>query len=93
VSRGQAGPGCFDFPFRASYPLSESAEMALEDYARALLRCEAAEALRAGDEPVRVNGVHVCGLAEPASRAALTDLEGFAREMALRGGSGGLGWS
>jgi hypothetical protein len=93
VSRGQDGPGCFDLAFQASYPLSESAEMALEDYARALLSCRAAEALRAEEEPAGVRGVHVCGLAAPASREALADLEGFAREMAARAGGGGLGWS
>jgi len=91
VSRGHAGPGCFDLAFREAYPLSEPAEVALEDYARALLHCGAAEAIRATEPPPRVSGVHVCGLAAPASRAVLTDLEDFAREMVVTGG-GGLGW-
>jgi hypothetical protein len=93
VSHGRLAPGCFDLPFLASYPLGESAEVALEDYARAVLRCEAAEALRALDEPARVTGVHVCGLAAAPSRAVLTDVEDFAREMAVRGGGEGLGWA
>jgi hypothetical protein len=93
VSHGRDAPGCFDLPFLAAYPLGESAEVALEDYTRAVLRCEAAEALRAGDEPSRVTGVHVCGLAATPARAALIDLEDFAREMAVRGGGEGLGWA
>jgi hypothetical protein len=93
VSHGRAAPGCFDLPFLGGYPLGESAEVALEDYARALLRCEAAEALRAVDEPSRVTGVHVCGLAAAPDREVLVDLEDFAREMAVRGGGEGLGWA
>jgi hypothetical protein len=92
VSRGHARPGCLDLAFREAYPLTEAAEVALEDYARALLRGDAAEAVPTAEEPARVGGVHVCGLAEPASAAALADLEDFAREMATAGG-GGLGWS
>ena len=92
MSQGRPVPGCFDLPFRAALPLGESAEVALEDYARAVLRCEAAEALRAG-EPSRVTGVHVCGLPEAPTRAVLADLEDFAREMAVRGGGEGLGWA
>jgi hypothetical protein len=93
MSRAQPGPGCFDLSFESSHALSEPAEVALEDYARALLSCGAAEAVRPEGDPGRVSGVHVCGLASPASPALLTDLEDFAREMAQRSDGGGLGWS
>ena len=36
--------GCYDIDFEAAYPLGEGAEVALEDYARALARAGAAEA-------------------------------------------------
>ena len=93
MSLGRSAPGCTDLAFLGSYPLSEPAEVALEDYARALLRCEAAEAVRTGEASPRVSGVHACGLSTPASQAALADIEDFARDMAAREGSGGLGWS
>ena len=90
-----AGPAadCYDLAFVASYPLAESAEVALEDYARELARARQAEALRGGDEPSRVRGVHVCGPAATLDRRLMTDIEDFARGLALRGGGGGLGWS
>ena len=85
---------CFDLAFQAAYPLGESAEMALEDYARALTRARGAEALRSPEDPLMVGGVHVCGMGSTLSRSTLADLEDFARDMATRGGvSTGLSWS
>ena len=84
--------GCYDIGFDAAYPLGEEAEVALEDYARALTRGRAAEALRASDDPGAVRGVHVCGLAAAITPALLRDLEDFARSLGT-GTGGGLGWS
>ena len=86
-------PGCFDLPFRAGYPLDEAGEVALEYYARALTRAAEAEALRAEDDPVRVCGVHVCRLGAAVTPAIASDLEDFARDLAVRAGGSGLGWT
>lgn len=92
VSRPE--PACRDLGFGAAYPLGETALLALEDYARALLQSEAAEALRGDGEAAPVTGVHVCRPSRAFDDAVLADLEGFAQEMATRAGSGtGLGWS
>jgi len=85
-------PGCYDIDFASAFPLDEGAEVALEDYARALTRSRAAEAVRAGDDPATVRGVHVCGLGMTLTPALLRDLEDFARSLVL-GTGGGLGWS
>jgi hypothetical protein len=85
-------PGCSEIDFERAYPLDEMAEVALEDYARALTRARGAEALRAGDDPATIRGVHVCGLGTAMTSALLRDLEDFARSL-VTGGSGGLGWS
>jgi hypothetical protein len=84
--------GCYEIDFETAYPLDEGAEVALEDYARALTRSQGAEALRAGDDPATVRGVHVCGLGAAVTGALVRDLEDFARAL-VTGGSGGLGWS
>jgi hypothetical protein len=92
MSRRAPGAGCYDLGFQGAYPVSEPSEVALEDYARVLLRCQSAEALRAENDPSVVKGVHVCGLGTALNQALLTDLEDFARGLAA-GGGGGLGWS
>jgi hypothetical protein len=92
MSRSEPGAGCYDLGFQAGYPMSESAEVALEDYARSLLRSQDAEALRAEDDPSVVKGVHVCGLGTTLSQPLLNDLEDFARGL-VSGSGGGLGWS
>ena len=83
--------GCYEIDFGTALPLDEPAEVALEDYARALTRARAAEAVRAGNDPATVRGVHVCGLATTLTPALLRDLEDFARSLIT--GTGGLGWS
>lgn len=84
----------FELPFRAAYPLGEAAELALEDYARALGGCEEAFALRADDDPGMVRGLRLVGLRETVTAGLLSDLEDFARDMALRRATGaGLGWT
>lgn len=93
MSRSAPASDCHELAFHASYPVDEPAEVALEDYVRVLMRARAAEALRAADQPGRVRGIHVCGPAVPLDRAAETDIEDFARDLATHGSGGGLGWS
>jgi hypothetical protein len=93
VSSRRPGPGCAELAFGARYPLDEPAEVALEDYARALTRAAEAEALRAEDEPGRVRGVHVCAPGAGVTPEVRRDLEHFARDLALRAGGSGLGWT
>ena len=70
--------------------MDEPAEVALEDYARVVTRSRAAEAVPGA--PGLVEGVHLCGPAQPPSPAAIADIEGFAGSL-LAGRAGGLGWS
>lgn len=93
VSRRRPRPDCAELAFQARFPLDEAAEVALEDYARALTRGAEAEALRADDDPGVVRGVHVCAVAAGVTPEIRRDLEDFARDLALRAGGGGLGWA
>jgi hypothetical protein len=93
MSQQRPESDCRDLAFRASYALPAPAEVALEDYARALTRSRGAEAMHAGRDPAVVAGVHVCGAAAPLEAGSLADLEAFARDMAVGGAGGGLGWS
>lgn len=90
---GSPSPDCYDLWFQASYPLAEPAEVALEDYTRELTRARDSEALRAADDPSRVRGIHVCGPVATIDQRLMTDIEDFARGLALNVGGGGLGWS
>jgi hypothetical protein len=74
--------------FRSSLPLSASATVALEDYARVLTGSDGALALHDGDV---VSGVRLDG-ARAVSEDQGRDIEAFARSLA-EGGQGGLGWS
>jgi hypothetical protein len=86
------GAGCHDVGFARAYALGDAAELALEDYARALAGpAAAAEAIPAPGEG-RVCGVHVCGASTGAGEALRAELEEFARDLAVRDGGGGLGW-
>lgn len=91
MSRSSPGTDCYDLSFQAGYPVDEPAEVALEDYARALLRARAVEGIRSEEDPAMVRGVHVCGLGASPTPALFTDVEDFARSLVVRGG--GLGWS
>ena len=73
--------------------MDDAGEVALEDYAREVTRARAAEAVRAQGDPAPVTGVHLCGLDAPPAPALRKDIEDFARDLALRSGGGGLGWS
>jgi hypothetical protein len=92
VSHARPAPGCQDLAFRSRHALAEEAEVALEDYARAVSRAREAEALREVGDASRVSGVHVCGLEAPAGDRDLSDIEDFALELTRRGGGSGLGW-
>ncbi len=93
MTRGRPGAGCYDLAFQAAYPIDETAEVAVEDYARTLTQSRAAEAVRRADEPSMIEGVHVCGLGAPLTQAIVTDLEDFARGVAMPDNGSGLGWS
>ena len=73
--------------------LSESAEVALEDYAREVTRSEGACALRGPEPGAAVVALRLDGLAAPPDEQLLSDVLAFARELAAAGESAGLGWS
>lgn len=83
---------CVELVFARRYLLAASAEVALEDYARALARATAAEAFADARDPERLSGVHLCSPATPPPDGVREDIEAFARELAGHRGSG-LGWS
>lgn len=94
MSRLRPESGCHELVFETGYELDEAAEVALEDYARALTRSRGAEASRSAEKDPLVEGVHVCGLGASPSPPILRDLEDFARDLARRtSGGAGLGWS
>ena len=93
MTRTRPEAGCHDLAFHAAYPVDEAGEVALEDYARALTRAGGAEAVRAADDTGVVTGIHLCALGSSVIPAVLIDIEDFARDLAVRGGGGGLGWS
>lgn len=91
MSRANPGPACRDLAWAPGRVLSDPAQMALEDYARALLRAAWAEAVV--DAAGRVSGAHVCGVTSEPTPEACRDLEAFAQDLAQRESGGGLGWS
>ena len=91
MSRSHPQPDCVQLSFDEAYPMDEPSEIALEDYARVLARARAAEALRA-EPSAGVGGVHLCGPEKPPSPPVASDIQGFARSLAV-GQAGGLGWS
>jgi hypothetical protein len=82
-----------DLAFEEPLVLSEGAELALEDYARALVQAGGAEALRSPDNPGVVRGVRLRGPALALSPALVRDVQDFARGLTLGRGGPGLGWS
>ena len=90
MSRQDPRQGCLDFAFSRPYALSDGAEVALEDYARALAGSRAAETIAEDAGPVR--GVHLCGAQSGAEALLRGELEDFARDLSARSGSAGLGW-
>ena len=92
MSREEPRADCVEVLFGRRYAVSASAEVALEDYARALTGATAAEALGDGEKPERLRGVHLCALSTPPAAGMQEDIEAFAGELADRA-SVGLGWS
>jgi hypothetical protein len=93
MSRVRPVSGCRELAFRDGYAIDDAGEVALEDYAREVIRAREAEAVRGEEEPGLVTGLHLCGLdAEPAP-ALRADVEDFAHDLATRSGGAGLGWS
>ena len=92
MTRARPAADCLHLAFQARYALGEEGEVALEDYARSLSRAGAVEVVRADDDASAVSGVHLCGVDAALTPAVITDVEHFARDLAM-GGSGGLGWS
>ena len=72
--------------------LGESAEVALEDYAREVTRSARAEALR-GEDAGSVVALRLHGLKAPPDDDARRDVLAFARGLADAGDNAGLGWS
>ena len=90
MSRERPAKDCADVSWPEPAPLEPPAEVALEDYARALSGSSAAEAVH---ETRGIVGVHLCGLPAPLSATARKDISDFARELAQKVPGGGLGWS
>ena len=90
MSHEHPAPGCHELAFANGYSIDGPAEVALEDYARALTEAQEAEAVR-GEGPVWVSGVHVCALRTNPAPGVVKDIEDFARDLTTRRG-GVLGW-
>jgi hypothetical protein len=82
----------YELPFRKAYALSETGEVALEDYARVLAQAEAADALRSKSDPALVRGVRLRAASATLTAGLARDIEDFAQGLA-QGRTGGLGWS
>jgi hypothetical protein len=91
VSHERPVPGCWELPLGDGLALPPGAQVALEDYARALAGAAQAAVVPA-EEASRVRAVHLCGTAAPPAASVREDVAAFARELAGREGDG-LGWS
>ena len=74
-------------------PLSEPAEVALEDYAREVTRSAGVSAVRGEGLGAPVLALRLHGRETPPEDAAWRDVVAFARELAKVGPGSGLGWS
>jgi len=78
--------------FESGLVLGDAAEVALEDYARALLSASRADAIRDASS-LAVEGVRVIEAKIPPGPSSRRDVEDFARGLAQDGAGLGLGWS
>jgi hypothetical protein len=83
----------FELIFDEGVLLADSAEVALEDYARALTASAGAVAVKSGESEDEVIGVRLLGPAVGATPEARRDIQDFARGLATQGGGLGLGWA
>jgi hypothetical protein len=83
----------FELRLPSGLPLSDSAEVALEDYAREVTGSRTAEAVRSAEPEARVVAIRLRGFERQPEAEAGQDVVAFARELALARESGGLGWS
>jgi hypothetical protein len=90
VSHDGPLPDCGEVALPEPCPLLPTAEVALEDYARALTGARAASAV---SDREAVVAVHLCGLSSAVTAAAQKDIVDFARELRATSSGGGLGWS
>ena len=93
MSRVRPVSGCRELVFEDGYAVDDDGEVALEDYAREVIRAREVEVVRAHGDPGRIAGLHLCGLDALPSAALRADVEDFARDLAALTGGGGLGWS
>jgi hypothetical protein len=92
VPPGYGGDEEHEVRFAQGLSLADAAEVALEDYARELLKASRAEALRDA-RTLAVQGVRVIGATIPPALEVRRDIEDFARGLAQSGAGPGLGWS
>jgi hypothetical protein len=85
--------GDFELDLPSGLPLSDSAEVALEDYARELTGSRTAEAVHSREHEALVVAVRLRGLPGPPETRAGQDVVAFALALASVGEGGGLGWS
>lgn len=91
-----AEPACgepFELMFDDGVRLADAAEVALEDYARALTAAAGAVAVKRGESEAEVIGVKLLGPALGATPEARRDIQDFARGLAAQGEGPGLGWA
>lgn len=91
MTRESPGADCVFLAFRERYALAPGGQVALEDYARTLVRAEDVEVV-SDDDTHLVAGLHLCAPAVPPGGTEAEDIEAFAREMTARRGER-LGWS
>ena len=83
----------FELIFDEGVLLADAAEVALEDYARALTAAAGAVAVKRDENEAEVIGVRLLGPALGATPEARSDIQDFARGLATLGGGLGLGWA
>jgi hypothetical protein len=93
MSRTRPVSGCHELAFGSRYLVDDSGEVALEDYAREVTRAREVEIVRDSEDPLRVTGLHLCGLDAVPAPALRADVEDFARDLDALAGGGGLGWT
>jgi hypothetical protein len=92
VAEKKAAEPC-ELAFGDGFVLGDSAEVALEDYARVLTSALRAEAVRGETAEGRITAVRLVDPSLPPSAAQHRDIEDFARSLAVQNAGSGLGWA